>query len=132
MALHYAVVFLASLPWMTAGEYFVNPRIYTSLNAKNKFLTSLWDFISFYLTLEVKVNFWHSGCLQKYKSIFLGLLAPRTFIEFLTFAVICCSFQESHFEHKRARKCRALEVVAVLLNLISPSLKLQDLCLGKF
>jgi hypothetical protein len=112
---------------MTAEGYFANPRIHESLNSKNKFLTSLCNFITFYLTLAIKVHVQYV-----YKNIFLGLLAPRTFIEFLTFAVICCSFQESHFDHKRARKYRALAVVAVLLNLISPSLKLQDLCLGKF
>ena len=88
---------------MTGEEYFINPRIYASLNGKNKLLTSLCNFTAFYLTLEIKVNFWHSVCLHKYKSIFLGLFAPRTFIGFLTFVVICCSFQESHFEHKRAR-----------------------------
>jgi len=55
-------------------------------------LLSLCHFIAFYLILEIKVNFWHSVCLHKYKGVFLGLRAPRAFIEFLTFAFIYLSF----------------------------------------
>lgn len=77
---------------MTGVQYFVNPGIYANLKGKNIFLFSLCHFIAFYLILEIKVNFWHSVCLHKYKGVFLGLRAPRTFIEFLTFAVIYLPF----------------------------------------
>jgi Na+-transporting NADH:ubiquinone oxidoreductase subunit NqrD len=102
-----AVVFLATLPWVTGLQYFANPGISVSLKDKNIFVVHeslhrdttmkicfcfLCNFKVFYLILEIKVNFWYSVCLHKYKSIFVGLRAPRTSKEILTFAVIRCSF----------------------------------------
>jgi len=102
---------------MTGIQYFVNPGIYASFKGKNIFLFSLCHFTAFYLILEIKVNFWYSVCLHKYKSVFLCLRAPRAFIEFLTFAVIYLSFvsgttfraQNSTHMKRPGSSCSSLE-----------------------